>query len=98
MKESTIIGTFNALDQKIQQVYNSIRLAVSGESLRNQALQELLMEKGLITEVELNKKIGEVIQKINTQEAPATAEAPKVEIIAPTPEQTAQIASEAPKA
>lgn len=95
MKEVTIITAFRDLANRIQQVYDSLRMAISGESLRNQALQELLMEKGVITEAELNTKMGDVIKKINAKEPEIKVEEAKPELIVPTPEQTAQINTEA---
>jgi hypothetical protein len=94
MKEATIYGMVQYLDKKINQLEQSVRLGLTGEVIRAQAFQQLLIKKGLITEAELTEEIGVVIKKANEpkQEEVATAtEAQKVELTTPTPEQVSEV-------
>jgi hypothetical protein len=102
MKESTIYGMYQSilkyaqqLEQSLHQLEQSARLGITGESVRNAALQKALIKKGLVTEADLTEAIGEVIREINqpkveepkaAEAAPAT-EAPKVELALPTTEE-----------
>jgi hypothetical protein len=89
MRDTTIHGYLQNLVRYIQQVEQSARLGITGESVRAQAFQQLLIKKGLITEAELTTEIGEVIRKANEPkpEEHKAEEAPKVELTTPTPEQ-----------
>jgi hypothetical protein len=98
MKESTIYQMKQQLLQYIQHVEKSLmqleqsaRLGITGESVRAQALQDLLTQKGVFTEAELTTAIGEVIKKLNEPKSEEKAEEPKVELTTPTPEQVAQV-------
>lgn len=93
MKETTLFGHLQSLARYIQQVEQSARLGITGEAVRGQAFQQLLIKKGLITEDELTESIGEVIRKANEPKPEETKadEAPKVEIVPATPEQVAQV-------
>lgn len=93
MRETTIHQYFQNLAKYIQQVEQSARLGITGEAVRAQAFQQLLIKKGLITEAELTTEIGAVIQKANEPkpEEVKSEEAPKVEIVPATPEQVSEI-------
>lgn len=98
-RDQTTLGMLQNLANYIQQVEQSARLGITGESVRAQAFQDLLIKKGLITEAELTESIGEVIRKLN--EPKPEAEAPKVELTTPTPEQVQAVeksVTEEPKA
>lgn len=93
MRETTLFGHLQSLAKYIQQVEQAARLGITGEAVRAQALQQLLIKKGHITEAEFTAEVGEVIRKANEvkpEEAPAT-EPQKVELSTPTPEQVADI-------
>ena len=90
MRDSTIIGQIQRIIQYIAQVEQSARLGITGEAVRAQAFQNLMIQKGYFTEQELNEAIGAVIKKANEAPAP-TPEAPKTEIITPTTEQVQAI-------
>ena len=90
MRDDTIFGHLRSLGQYIQQVEQQARLGITGESVRAQALQQLLIKKGLITEAELTEEIGNVIKKLN-EPKPEDTEAPKVELTKPTTEQVAEV-------
>lgn len=89
MRDNTIHQYFTNVVNYIKQVEQSARLGITGEAVRGQSLQQLLIKKGLITEAELTEAIGEVIRKANEAkpEEPKPDEAPKVELATPTPEQ-----------
>lgn len=100
MQESTIYRMNQQLLQYIQHVEKSLmqleqsaRLGITGESVRAQALQDLLTQKGHITEAELTAAIGNVIKKLNEPkpEDAKAEEAPKVELTLPTTEQVVQV-------
>lgn len=84
-RDSTSYGMFQNLVRYIQQLEQSVRLGLTGEAVRNQALQQLLIKKGVITEAELTEAIGNVIKEANTPKT--TEEQPKVELATPTTEQ-----------
>ena len=86
MRDGTIHQYFENVVKYIQQVEQSARLGITGEAVRAQAFQQLLIKKGLITEAELTTEIGEVIKKAN-EPKPAAETTPKVEIVPATPEQ-----------
>jgi hypothetical protein len=86
MRDETIIHGFQNLQKMIAHLAQGMQLSQSGEAIGNQALRDLLIEKGLITEVELTQQIGKTIAKINTQiEAEQAKKAS--ELIKPTTEQ-----------
>ena len=92
MREGTIMQYFNNLAKYIQQVEQSARLGITGEAVRAQAFQNLLIRKGICTEEELTAEIGEVIKKANEPKAADEAAAqPVVEIAKPTPEQVQEV-------
>lgn len=93
MRDTTIHGYLQNIVKYVQQVEQSARLGITGEAVRAQAFQQLLIKKGLITEAELTEEIGNVIKKANEPkvEEPKAEEAPKVEIVTPTTEQVQAI-------
>lgn len=99
MKESSIIGGFQELAGKVNQIVKfveslqqSIRLAFTGQEIRGNAIQKLLIKKGLVTEAEFTEMVGEVIKEMQEQaEQAAKDAAAKTNIITPTPEQTVAI-------
>jgi hypothetical protein len=94
MRDTTIHGYFQNLVKYIQQVEQSARLGITGEAVRAQAFQQLLIKKGLITEEELTAEVGEVIRKANEvkpEEVAKTEEAPKVKLTVPSAEQVAAV-------
>ena len=93
MRDGTIHQYLQNVVKYIQQVEQSARLGITGEAVRAQAFQQLLIKKGLITEAELTAEIGEVIKKANEPKPEETKveEAPKVGIVPATPEQVAQV-------
>ena len=91
MREQVIIQEFQALFQRMAILEQSLRLGVTGEMLRNEALQTALIAKGLLAQEDITKAIGEVIKK--TQEKAAEQQA-KPELILPTTEQSEQIQAE----
>lgn len=90
MREGVIINAIQSLDRKISQVDQYTKVGVSGEIVRNQALTNLLIEKGYFTQEELNAAIGKVIQEVNTPKQEEAA-APAPEIVPATPEQVAEV-------
>lgn len=90
-RDSTTLSMYQNLVQYVQQIEQSARLGITGEAVRAQAFQQLLIKKGLITEAELTAEIGEVIKKANEVKPEPAPEAPKVDIVPATPEQVAQV-------
>jgi polyhydroxyalkanoate synthesis regulator phasin len=90
MRENTIIQTFQDIFRRLALFEQSMRLGITGESIRNQALQDLLVKKGVITEPELTDAIGAVIKKAQ-QDAEDAAKKAKAEIAVPTAEQVSEV-------
>jgi enoyl-CoA hydratase/carnithine racemase len=91
MRDSTIIGELQKFYKMISSLERAFKLALTGEAIRAQALQKLLLQKGIVSEVELQQAIGEVIQEANN--AAAEESAPKADsLTTPTPDQVAEIA------
>jgi len=65
MRDGHIIGQFQQVWKALAVIEQAMKMAVTGESVRNQALVDLLQKKGIITEIEMTHAVGEVIQKIN---------------------------------
>lgn len=84
MREQTIIQTFRDVFQRLAMFEQSMRLGITGESIRNQALQDVLVKKGIITEADMTEAIGEVIKKAQKE---AEEAAKKPELTVPTQEQ-----------
>lgn len=93
MREEIIINEFKRLNQMFKQLAQHFQLNASGSALYDEALKNLLMKKGLITEIELKEQIGEEIKKVNETPAPAAKEeAPATEnLVAPTPAEVAKV-------
>jgi hypothetical protein len=98
MLDATIYKLVNevkgGLQQVIQFVNNfqqAVRLDSTGKEIRLLGLQRLLIKKGLITEAEMTEMSGEVIKEMQKQAEEAAKEAAAPEIVAATPEQTAQV-------
>lgn len=91
MKEATIIGNFQQLYQMLARLEQSLRLGVTGESIRNQALQNALTKKGIITDADITTEIGLVIAEAQKQEAEAAKakeeENAKPTLVTPTPQE-----------
>lgn len=100
---NTVRGEINGQMQQVvayvQNLQQSVRLAFTGETVRSESLQALLLKKGIITQEELTAEVGITIQKMQAEaeaQAKAAAEkaaadAGKTEIIVPTTEQVQQV-------
>lgn len=93
MREAVIIQELQRLNNMVNQLAHHFQLNASGSALYDEALKNLLMKKGMITEIELKEQIGEEIKKVNETPAPeAKAEAPATEnLVAPTPAEVAKV-------
>lgn len=89
MKETTLYGILQKLDQKINVIEQRSSLGVTSEAIRNQAIYKLLIKKGLLTEQEFTTEVGEIIREMN--QSNPEAETPKVELTTPTVEQVAEV-------
>lgn len=86
MRDVTIIEEFKRVQNLISYIAQQFRLALTGESLQNETIKKILIDKGITTEEDFTKALGEVIQKHNSKPAPAEEEK-KPEIATPTPDQ-----------
>jgi len=91
MRDQTVYGMYQNLLKYVQQIEQSVRLGLTGEAVRAEALTQLLLSKGIFTQEELNSAIGEVIRKANEPKPEAEVETPKVELTTPTPDQVQEI-------
>lgn len=98
MRDQAIIGGFQDLEKRLQQVVQfiqqftqSVRLDSTGKEIRLLALQQLLYKKGLITEAEMTEQSGLVIQDMQKQAEAEAAKAAAPAIVPATPEQTAKV-------
>jgi hypothetical protein len=85
MRDATVYGHLQGLLKYIQQIEQSVRLGLTGEVVRAESLQRLLIKKGIITEQELTEEIGNIIKEVNKPKS--EEQAPKPELTVPTPEQ-----------
>ena len=97
MRDSSIIGGFQNIEQRLQQVVQfveklqqSVRLAFTGETVRSESLQSLLLKKGVITQEELTAEIGVTIQKMQ-EEAEKQAKAAQEGLVKPSVKQVQQV-------
>jgi len=87
----------NSCIKLLATLQQGMSIGISGESLRNQALQEALVKKGIITEKEITAAIGEVIKKINEknvkqqEEAKEKAKEASKQLVKPTPEEVVKV-------
>ncbi len=88
MRDNTIYGMYQGVVNYVQKLEQSVRLGLTGEAVRAEALIQLLMKKGIFTQEELTEAMGAVIKKANE---PKPEETPKVEIAVPSPEQVQAI-------
>lgn len=90
----------NHVVQFVQNLQQSVRLAFTGETVRSESLQALLLKKGIITQEEMTAEVGITIQKMQAEaEAQAKANAEKeaaTKIIVPTTEQVQQVEAQVP--
>lgn len=108
MRETEFYGQINGLKQTLQQVIqfvnnlqNSVRLAFTGETVRSESLQSLLIKKGIITVEEMTAEVGETLKKMQAEaeaQAKANADAAlaaaaKTEIIKPTTAEVQAVAN-----
>lgn len=94
MRESIIIQKFQALEKFITSVAYHMQLGFSGSALHEETLKNLLIKKGIISEVEFKEQLGEEIKKVNDAEAKRQQEEEdkkKTELVKPTPDETAKI-------
>ncbi len=54
------------LRNDVMAILQSLHLQLSGESIRAKAVEKILMEKKLMTEETLKKKMAEVIKELNS--------------------------------
>lgn len=95
MREVTIIEQFKQIYGMINGLHQSFRLAITGEALRMQAIQKLLISKGLMTDAELQTTLGEVIQEMNSKVEEEQKKATD-SLVKPTPEQVAAVTPSTP--
>lgn len=104
MRDETVYGLIGKLEahvnssvgqivQFIQNFQQAVRLDSTGKEIRLLALQQLLIKKGLITEVDMTEASGEVIKQMQKEAEEAAAKAAAPAIVPATPEQTAQVAA-----
>lgn len=86
-----------ALKKELSIILNSLHLQLSGEAVRSQALEKILLDKGVFTEEELRKKMTSVIEELNStnnkkaETGSVDEEKEKPELIKPTTEEVAEI-------
>jgi len=88
VRDDTIYAMFNQLKSVLESMQLGISTALTGEVIQNEALKSILMQKGLLTEEEWVKTVGEVIQKFNNKTADQEQ---KPELIKPSVEEVAKV-------
>lgn len=94
MREGVIIQELQSLNQRVNALAQYMQLSSSGEALFDEAVKNLLIKKGIFSEVELKEQIGEEIRKANEARAPepAPAAAPAADgLVTPTPQEVAKV-------
>lgn len=93
MRDAQVYAMAQDLDNRLRQLTNFIQLHLSGSALFDEAMKNLLMKKGIFTEIELKEQIGEEIKKANEAPAPEpVAEAPAAEgLVTPSPAEVAKV-------
>ena len=87
MRDDVVYGMVNELRKMITQTNISVRTALTGEALQNEALKRVLIKKNLLTETEWTQIVGEVIQELNAQPDPEV----KKELVTPTATDVANV-------
>jgi polyhydroxyalkanoate synthesis regulator phasin len=90
VRDQTLIQQFSIIAQQLQLLENSMRIGISGEAIRNEALTSLFIKKGLITQEEITSSIGDVIKKYQEQKK-EEVEKKTTEIIVPTAKEVAEV-------
>jgi len=90
MRDQSIINGFNNLQKLITYIDDQTKTALAGEMMLQQAIRELLVEKGIFTDKELADSLSKIIEK-NNKAAKEAQEKKSKEILKPTPEQASKI-------
>lgn len=94
MKEATIITQFQQLWRAVHSVAQGFKVSVVSQGVRDQAIENLLVKKGVFTKQELDTEVQSEAQKlVKGQQAPAedtTSEGSVPETTSPTPTETTE--------
>lgn len=74
----------------IMTIIQSLHLQLSGESIRAKAIEQILIDKKIMTEDDLKKNMAAVITELNASNKTET-EKPKKELAKPTSEEVAKV-------
>lgn len=83
MKESTIINSNNQLWGALRSLAEGIKIAVLSQSVRDQAMEKLLISKGLITKEEVEAAVKAEAQAMIAEANKPAPEAPSGIILPP---------------
>lgn len=64
MRESSMIGEFNNLWRGIRSLAEGLKISVVSQSVRDQALENLLIAKGLVTREEIEEEVKKEATKM----------------------------------
>ncbi len=88
MRDDTIYRLLSNLKNQMLMGLHQLNLQLSGESIRAKAVEKILMEKKIMTEDDLKKKMAEVIKELNStpvkEAKKAEEEKDKKKLIKPT--------------
>ena len=93
MRDETIYRELRQRDQAIAMLFQQLQIVASGDVLHQEVLKDILIDKGIITDVEFKGYIGKRLAKIQEEETKRVAEEKK-KLIKPTAEETAKIENE----
>lgn len=91
MREGIIIAEFERLNKLLNALAHHFQLNASGSALYDEALKNLLLKKGIITETELKEQLGEEIRKANEKPEPEAAPEEQQNLVTPTPAEVAKV-------
>ncbi len=94
MRDAQIYAMVQELNGKLNQLGQFVQLHLSGNALYDEALKNILLSKGIFTEVELKEQIGVEIAKANAAPDPKPVETPEPAadaLVTPTPAEVAKV-------
>lgn len=82
-----------AFKRGVLQVMQSLHLQLSGEAIRTKAIEQILIDKKIMTDEDLKKKMADVIKDLNSQkqETVKKQKEEKKELIKPTVGEVAKV-------
>lgn len=95
MRDDTIYELLAKLRNQMLMGLHQLNLQLSGESIRAKAVEKILIEKKLMTEEDLTKKMAEVIKELNSTPAKeakkAEDEKDKKKLVKPTVDEVKKV-------